>query len=98
MSPGTMLTRRVSFLAVGVFTPGHAGPDGFDELVRITQPGGPIIFSIRIDNDSGVGYLSRQDELVAQGKWCELERSEPIISFPKKHPDYCHQIFAYRRG
>ncbi len=82
-------------VAVGVFTPGHAGPDGFDELVRVTKPGGPIVFSIRVDGDNGIGHSGRQDELVALGKWRELERSEPVVSFPKEDPDVRHQLFAY---
>ena len=84
-------------VAVGVFTPGHAGPDGFEELIRVTQPGGPIIFSVRVDNNAGTDYVSRQDGLAALDRWREVERSEPIVSFPKKHPEYRHQLFVYKR-
>jgi SAM-dependent methyltransferase len=38
-----------SFAAIvsfGVFTPGHAPPAAFDELVRITRPGGHLIFTV----------------------------------------------------
>ncbi len=33
-------------VACGVFTEGHAPLDGLDELVRVTQPGGHVVFSI----------------------------------------------------
>ena len=33
-------------LCVGVFTHGHLGPEGFDELIRITKPSGLICFTV----------------------------------------------------
>lgn len=33
-------------VCVGVFTHGHLGPEGFDELLRITRPGGLICFTV----------------------------------------------------
>ncbi|MCJ8309886.1 MAG: class I SAM-dependent methyltransferase [Hyphomicrobiales bacterium] len=33
-------------LCVGVFTHGHLGPEGFDELIRITKPTGLICFTV----------------------------------------------------
>lgn len=33
-------------VAAGVFTQGHAPLDGLDELARITQPGGHLVFSV----------------------------------------------------
>ena len=35
-------------ISVGVFTVGHAPPGSFDELVRVTRPGGHIVFSLRL--------------------------------------------------
>ncbi|MDQ3922995.1 MAG: class I SAM-dependent methyltransferase, partial [Actinomycetota bacterium] len=31
-------------VATGVFTAGHAPPESFDELIRVTRPGGHMIF------------------------------------------------------
>lgn len=33
-------------LCVGVFTHGHLGPEGFDELIRVTNPKGIICFTV----------------------------------------------------
>ncbi len=33
-------------LCVGVFTHGHVGPEGVDMLLRVTKPGGLIIFTV----------------------------------------------------
>jgi ubiquinone/menaquinone biosynthesis C-methylase UbiE len=36
-------------VCVGTFTHAHVGPKGFDELVRITQSGGPIVATVHED-------------------------------------------------
>jgi predicted TPR repeat methyltransferase len=36
-----------AIISVGTFTCGHVGPAAFDELVRITRPGGYICFTVR---------------------------------------------------
>lgn len=33
-------------VCVGTFTHAHVGPKGFDELIRITKPGGPIVATV----------------------------------------------------
>lgn len=33
-------------ICVGTFTHAHVGPEGFDELIRITKSGGPIVATI----------------------------------------------------
>jgi predicted TPR repeat methyltransferase len=46
--------KRASFnavIAVGVLTDGHASPDCLDEFVRVTEPGGYIVVSLRWDRD-----------------------------------------------
>ena len=36
-------------ITVGVMTLGHAGPESFNELIRITKPQGYVVFTIRTD-------------------------------------------------
>lgn len=33
----------------GTFTHAHVGPEGFDELLRITKPGGPVVATVHED-------------------------------------------------
>ena len=48
------ITKKISFkdnffgavVSAGTFTHGHVGPDAFDELLRITKPGGLFVLSI----------------------------------------------------
>ena len=35
-----------AIVSAGTFTHGHVGPDAFDELLRITKPGGLFVLSI----------------------------------------------------
>jgi 2-polyprenyl-3-methyl-5-hydroxy-6-metoxy-1,4-benzoquinol methylase len=36
-------------ICVGIFTHAHVGPKGFNELVRVTRPGGPIVATVHED-------------------------------------------------
>ena len=82
--------------AVGVLTLGHARPDSFDELIRITRPGGHMVFSIRVDVEPKTGFLARQDDLEAEDKWARRDATEPFQSMPDGEPEVMHRVFAYR--
>lgn len=81
---------------IGTLTVGHAGPDAFDELIRVTRPGGHIVFSIRVDGGAGDAYLARQKELVAAGAWRLSEETPALRSMPVAEPDVLHRVYAYR--
>ena len=84
-------------ISVGVFTQGHAPAGAFDELIRVTKPGGHVVFSLRTDVHEEGGFKDKQEELEAQGKWKLVEVTEPFQPLPKGEPDVFHQIWAYRR-
>ena len=83
-------------LVVGAFTPGHAGPDALPELVRLTRPGGHVVFSLRVDGDAGVDFLAEQQRLEDEGAWTRVERTPPVASLPLAEPDVRHRVFVYR--
>ena len=83
-------------ISVGVFTLGHAPASAFDELIRVTKPGGHVVFSLRTDMYEGGGFKEKQGELEAQGKWKLAEASDPFQPLPKGEPEVFHQIWAYR--
>jgi predicted TPR repeat methyltransferase len=60
-------------VCTGTFTYGHVKAHAFDELVRITRPGGIICFTIREGAYEDYGYRDRMRELEQVGKW-ELVR------------------------
>ena len=83
-------------ISVGVFTLGHAPASAFDELVRITRPGGFIVFSLRTDVYQEGGFKEKQAELESAGKWTLAQVTEPFQPLPKGEPEVYHQVWAYR--
>ena len=82
-------------ISIGVFTLGHAPINSFDELVRVTKPGGYIVFSLRVDMVED-GYQEYFDKLASAGKWRLAEVSDPYQPLPKGEPEVFHQIWAYQ--
>lgn len=83
-------------ISVGVLTLGHAPASSFDELIRITKPGGYIVFSLRPDVYRNSGFKEKQDESEAEGKWRPVAVSEEFKTLPKGEPDIYHQIWVYQ--
>ena len=83
-------------ITVGVLTVGHAPASSLDELVRVTKPGGHVVFSLRPDVYEGNGFRARQDELEAQGKWKLVERTEEFHPMPKGEPEVTHRVWVYQ--
>ena len=82
-------------ISIGVFTLGHAPINSFDELVRVTKPGGYIVFSLRTDMVDD-GYQAFFDKLAADGRWKLSEVSDPYQPLPKGEPEVFHQIWAFQ--
>ena len=83
-------------ISVGVFTPGHAPPHAFDELCRVTKPGGLVTFSLRPDAHVELGFKEQQDKMAADGVWSLVSVTEPFPALPKGEPDVMHQVWVYR--
>ena len=83
-------------VSVGVLTVGHAPASSFDELIRITRPGGYIIFTLRPDVYENSGFREKQESLESAGKWKLVEVSEKFQPLPKGEPDVYHQVWVYR--
>jgi SAM-dependent methyltransferase len=85
-----------AIISVGVLTQGHAPPSSFDELIRITKPGGHIIFTLRSDLYETDGFKEKQEALEQEGRWVLSEVGEPFQPLPKGEPDLFHRVWAYR--
>ncbi len=70
-----------AIVSAGVFTTGHVGPEGLDELVRICRPGGSIVLTVKTTVwDQG---LSRKvNDLAAGGLLSLAETTAPYVSMP----------------
>ncbi len=68
-------------ISAGVFTSGHVGAEGLDELVRITRPGGVIVLTVKGTLwDSG--FSRRVAALETLGLVSRAEETEPYVSMP----------------
>ena len=83
-------------VATGVFAAGHAPPESFDELIRVTRPGGHMIFSVRTDVYEEGGFKEKQEALEREGRWRLLEMSEPFSHVRYEDPELKVRVFAYQ--
>jgi predicted TPR repeat methyltransferase len=81
-------------VASGVFTQGHAPLNGLDELVRVTRPGGHIVFSIS-RTYLGEVFGAKARELEDAGKWRRAGESARYDSTPHSDDILMAQVFAY---
>ncbi len=82
--------------AIGVLTPGHAGPEALNEMIRVTRRGGHLIVSMRADGDAGRPYVDAADALEAEGRWRKLYSTPPFFSMPKGEPEVQHFVCVFR--
>jgi SAM-dependent methyltransferase len=82
-------------VTVGVLTVGHAPASSLDELVRITSPGGHIVFTLRPDLHEEGGFKEKHAELESAGKWKLSEAGQPKQILPKGEPDVFHQVWVF---
>jgi predicted TPR repeat methyltransferase len=61
--------RYDAVVCTGTFTYGHVKANAFDELVRVTRPGGIICFTIREGAYEDYGYRQRMIELEQSKAW-----------------------------
>ncbi len=83
-------------ISIGVLTVGHAPASSLDELVRVTRPGGYIVFSLRPDVYEDSGFKEKMTGLENNGKWKLVEASEKKQVLPRGEPDVFHQIWVYK--
>ena len=83
-------------VSVGVFTEGHAPCEAFDELVRVTRPGGHVMFTLRPDVYEENGFKEKQSELESNGSWKRVKATEPLKLLPTGEPELGFQIWVYQ--
>jgi SAM-dependent methyltransferase len=68
-------------ISAGVFTSGHVGVEGLDELLRICRPGGAVVLTVKCALWDQ-GFSARVDALAKQGIVDIAEVTEPYVSMP----------------
>jgi predicted TPR repeat methyltransferase len=84
-------------VSFGVLTAGHAPPGSLDEMIRITKPGGYLIFSLTNLVYEPLGFKEKLADLKAAGRWREIERTPffPVLpdSLSEAHVESCIFVF-----
>lgn len=83
-------------VSIGVLTLGHAPARSLEELVRITKPGGFVIFTLRPDLYETAGFREVHEELESSGRWELVKLGEPLQALPKGEPDVFHQLWVFK--
>jgi len=73
--------RFAAIISTGVFTAGHVGVEGLDDLIRICRPGGVIVLTIK-DLMWGNGFGAYVAKFEAKGMLALIDDTGPYISMP----------------
>lgn len=87
-------------VAAGVLTHGHAPPESLDGILRLTRPGGVIVFSLSLIAYENQGFKQKIDQIDSNGKWRRLDQSQLFRTYPfsDKEADLRHWVMAYRKA
>ncbi|NER34911.1 MAG: class I SAM-dependent methyltransferase [Oscillatoria sp. SIO1A7] len=85
-----------AIVSVGTFTYGHAPSSSFDELIRITKPGGYIVFTLRLDFYESSDFKQKMTALEEYGKWKLVEVGDRFSPLSTAKPGGYYRIWVYQ--
>jgi ubiquinone/menaquinone biosynthesis C-methylase UbiE len=80
---------------VGVLTFGHAPASSLREFVRVTKPGGHVIYTVRPDVREQGGFIELENELTEAGLWKLVEMTDEFPSLPKGLPESMLRVWVF---
>lgn len=88
-----------AIVAAGVLTHGHAPPESLDGMLRLTRPGGLIVFSLSRIAWEEQGFAAKMEQLDEAGNWQRLDQSRLFRTYPfsGKEAHLRHWVFACRK-
>jgi len=86
-------------VAAGVLTHGHAPPESLDGMLRLTRPGGVIVFSLSRIAYEEQGFAAKMEQLDSAGAWQRLDQSGLFRTYPfsQKEAHLRHWVFTCRK-
>jgi len=82
--------------SAGAFGTNHAPASGFEELVRVTRPGGHLIITVRDVGFDESGFPTEIERLEGAGLWKAIETFEPFHAFPGE-PDSLYHAWVFEK-
>jgi predicted TPR repeat methyltransferase len=82
-------------VSAGVLTVGHAPPDSLDELVRVTRPGGLVVFTLTTPVYEEGGFREKLQTLAAAGRWRQRDLTRPWLALPGAPAEHAHTSRGY---
>ena len=79
----------------GSLGPGHAPADCLDEFIRITKPGGKVIFNVRGDTYAEQPLKKKIDSISASDSWILADMSKVFRSYYLIDPEVTSQVFVF---
>lgn len=83
--------------SLGAFAPNLAGAEAFDELIRVTRPGGLLVLSMRAGFEADTGFDRRRREIETEGRWQYVDGIDDFVSHPELDPSMRYAIHVYRK-
>ena len=84
-----------AIVSTGTFTSGHAPATAFDELTRITKPGGILIFTVGAPVWLAAGFDAKLAQLCGAGLLKPLWKTEPYNPMPFSKTESGFQAVAH---
>ena len=83
-------------ISIGTMTLGHIGPNALKEMIRITRPGGYVVFSLvpRIGREAG--YHVEMNRLTQTKAWSESYVSEAFALMASRPQDGDYNIWMFQ--
>lgn len=82
-------------LTCGTITQGHAPPESFRDLIRVTRPGGLIIFTLRCDDGIDPAYNAILRTLENENRWMPIFEGTPKATMPFSEPEVRHKSWVF---
>lgn len=83
-------------VSTGTFGATHAPAAGFDELVRITRPGGHLILSVRAKGMEDAGFPAALERLEQAGAWRRIGTTGPFQAM-RNEPESLYVVHVCRK-
>lgn len=74
--------RFAAIVSAGVFTTGHVGVEALDELLRVLQPGGVVVCTVK-ESLWDESFAARIDQAAVDGALAVVETTPRYVSMPR---------------